>query len=378
MPMSYEEFYERWNNASRTVDQKKPYWKTYVPNPKKPYQVFPRFKARLKYANLYRMYCETKDMKMAAFRRCVEYFIEAHDFRKWRERMRWIGEHYSDKSVTLAKMTAYYGEDEGHKRWKTYCDKQAITNTFEYKRRKYGMTEEEFRAYNQSRSVTLENCIRRHGESEGTKIFNDYCVKQRDAGCTLKYFQEKYGEEEGRKKYLEVNAQKANSLDNYIRRYGDEEGRERYSNVLKNKFFSKVALNMFKTIISELPEFVKCLPTYYASDTSSEYYLVDKENSKLYFIDFTIPSINYCIEFNGDFWHCNPTRYSENDVVDVFGEMKNVKDVWEKDRRKVDFIRSQGFECDVIWEDDYRKNPVEVIDRCVKRIVDKFKELVNE
>jgi hypothetical protein len=68
--MFYEEFYERWNNASTTIDQKKPQWKTYVPNPKKPYQEFPKFKARMKYANLYKMYCETNPEKVIS--ECVE------------------------------------------------------------------------------------------------------------------------------------------------------------------------------------------------------------------------------------------------------------------------------------------------------------------
>lgn len=378
MSMSYEEFYERWNNADRTRDQKKPTWKTYVPNPKKPYQEFPKFKARMKYANLYKMYCETNNMKMAAFRRCVEYFIEAHDFSNWRERMRWIGEHYSDKAITLAKMTAYYGEVEGKIRWKTYCDKQSETNTFAYKQKKYGMTEEEFKAYNQSRAVTLENCIKKHGEEEGTRIFKEYCEKQKDAGCSLKYFQEKYGEDEGKRKYIEVNTQKAQTLDNYIRKYGDEEGRERYSNVMESKYFSRIAMNMFKTIISELPEFIKMIPTYYASETTSEYYLINEKYNKLYFYDFTIPAIKYCIEFNGDFWHCNPNKYNECDIVNILNEECKVSDIWEKDKQKIDFIRSQGFDCDVVWESDYRSNPEKIISECVEKIKQKFKDLVNK
>lgn len=378
MSIPYEEFYERWNNASTTRDQKKPLWKTYVPNPKKPYQVFPKFNARMKYVNLYKMYCETNDMKMAAFRRCVEYFIEAHDFRNWRERMRWIGEHYSDKAVTLAKMTAYYGEVEGKIRWKTYCDKQSVTNTFEYKQKKYGMTEEEFKAYNQSRAVTLKNCIKKHGEEEGTRIFKEYCIKQKDAGCSLSYFQEKYGEIEGKQKYLDVNSQKALTLENYVRKYGDEEGKERYKNVLGSKYFSKIAMSMFEEILNKLPEYMKLMPIYFANETCTEYYMPDHNNSKLYFYDFTIPTIKYCIEFNGDFWHCNPSKYNECDIVNIFGEDYKVSEIWEKDKRKIDFIRSQGFECDVIWESDYRSNSEKIISECVEKIKQKFKDLVNK
>ena len=380
MSMSYEEFYERWNNASTTSDQKKPQWKIYVPNPKKLYQEFPKFKARMKYANLYRMYCETNDMKMAAFRRCVEYFIEAQDFRNWRERMRWIGEHYSDKAVTLAKMTAYYGEVEGNIRWKTYCDKQSETNTFEYKHKKYGMTEEEFKAYNQSRAVTLKNCIKKHGEEEGTRIFKEYCIKQKDAGCSLSYFQEKYGEIEGKKKYLELNAQKVQTLENYIRKYGYEEGKIRYDEYLRTGCtYSKIAMDMFKAIVDKLPAYIKYNPIHFGgSDNYGEYVIVDKANYKTYLIDFTIPIIHYCIEFNGDYWHCNPKLYEEDETISFHGESFFVKDIWEKDERKIDFIRSQGFECDIIWENDYKKDPDKIISECVEKIKQKFKDLVNK
>lgn len=379
--MSYEEFYERWNNASTTRDQKKPQWKTYVPNQKKPYQEFPKFKARMKYANLYKMYCETNDMKMAAFRRCVEYFIEAHDFRNWRERMRWIGEHYSDKAVTLAKMTAYYGEVEGKIRWKTYCDKQSVTNTFEYKQKKYGMTEEEFKAYNQSRAVTLKNCIKKHGEEEGTRIFKEYCIKQKDAGCSLSYFQEKYGEIEGKKKYLELNAQKALTINNFINRYGEIEGKKRYTEYFNNRYSgrSNIADDMFRKIIDNISSIIDT-SLIYCSFNNYEYNISSTiKGRKGYLLDFCIPSLNYCIEFNGDFWHGNPKKYNENDVI-KFGENNNicVKDLWEKDAEKLSAIQTQGFECDVIWESDYRSNSEKIISECVEKIKQKFKDLVNK
>lgn len=93
-----------------------------------------------------------------------------------------------------------YGEEEGTRRWNQYCQKQAKTNTLEYKKEKYGWTEEQFKEYNKSRAVTLENLIERYGKEEGTRKWNEYRERQRYT-CSLTYFIEKYGEEEGTKKF---------------------------------------------------------------------------------------------------------------------------------------------------------------------------------
>lgn len=74
-------------------------------------------------------------------------------------------------AVTKEKLILKYGEEDGLKRWDHYVERQRITNTKEYKMRVHGMTSEEVDAYNKSRAVTLENCIKRHGKEKGTEIF---------------------------------------------------------------------------------------------------------------------------------------------------------------------------------------------------------------
>jgi len=34
----------------------------------------------------------------------------------------------------------------------------------------------------------------------------------------------------------------------------------------------------------------------------------------VYFYDYVIPDLFFCIEFNGDYWHMNPNKYKENYV----------------------------------------------------------------
>lgn len=58
------------------------------------------------------------------------------------------------RKTTLENMISRYGIDEGTKKWNDYRSKQAETNSYEYKKQKYGWTREQFNAYNKSRAST--------------------------------------------------------------------------------------------------------------------------------------------------------------------------------------------------------------------------------
>ena len=60
-------------------------------------------------------------------------------------------EFRSNSAVTLKNCIRKYGEIDGEKKFNDYREKQALTNTFEYKRDKYGWTREQFDEYNKSR-----------------------------------------------------------------------------------------------------------------------------------------------------------------------------------------------------------------------------------
>ncbi len=70
--------------------------------------------------------------------------------------------------------------------------------------------------------------------------------------------------------------------------------------------------------------------------------------------DIYIPKFNLLIEYNGDYWHCNPKKYSAN----YFNHKKNkfAKEIWEYDKNKIDLAVKHNYHCDIIWETDYKKN----------------------
>lgn len=66
------------------------------------------------------------------------------------------------------------------------------------------------------------------------------------------------------------------------------------------------------------------------------------------FVHFTEKKI---IEINGDRVHANPEMYKEN-FVNPYGKV--AKDIWESDKERNEFIKSQGYSILIIWEHELK------------------------
>lgn len=133
-----------------------------------------------------------------------------------------------------------FGEDKGKQKYNAYIARQSYTCSKEYMKETRGWTDEQWNAFNAERASTEKNFIKRYGEKLGKKKWKEYCINESYAGCKLEYFIDKLGKKEGIKKYLEINAKKTISIDNFIAKYGEEIGREKYKK-LKNKCYSDVS-----------------------------------------------------------------------------------------------------------------------------------------
>jgi G:T-mismatch repair DNA endonuclease (very short patch repair protein) len=290
---------------------------------------------------------------------CTNCFIKEHDrlpkkpnisnydmIYFWKDYELKIKEIIKSKSITKKFLIKKYGEIEGIKKWNSYCKKQSITNTFEYKNKKYGMNKEEFDNYNKSRSVTKINLIKRHGEIKGIKKWNSYCKKQSYVGVKLEYFIEKYGEIEGIKKW------------------------KQYTNKIK-PFYSKISQECFWKIYDEIKDFIDEDKIYFA-EKNKEFRIFS--NNKVYFYDFVISNLKICIEFHGDIFHGNPEIYNENDTPNPFIKNLTVKEMNINDKYKENIITNRGFKYFIIWERDYKKYKLETINLIIKKI----KDIINE
>jgi hypothetical protein len=70
--------------------------------------------------------------------------------------------------------------------------------------------------------------------------------------------------------------------------------------------------------------------------------------------DLYIPKFNLLIEYNGDYWHCNPKKYQPNYINKK--KNKTAKEIWEYDKNKIDLARKNNYSYEVIWELDYKKD----------------------
>ncbi len=240
-------------------------------------------------------------------------------------------------AITLANLIEKYGTESGQTRWESYRRKQAETNTFEYKKEKFGWSEDEFAEYNKGRSATLENMISRHGEDIGIERWNAYCERQRYTN-TVDYFKKKLGHDAGLEKYKEINAKKA-----LVHR-------------VSSQIYSKVEKEFILLLESQLGNVDN-------SSIANPYCLWDNDLNRHYIYD--IKHKDCIIEFNGDYWHANPLIYNEADTI----KDHTATEIWNKDARKIEVANKKGFRTLVVWESDYINNKEKTITEVIKWIL---------
>lgn len=251
-----------------------------------------------------------------------------------------------NKSITLDNFIKKYGETLGSQLFEEYRKKQAYTNTFEYKSKKYGWSINDFSNYNKSRAVTLDNLIEKYGKENGVKIYNAYVEKQRMTK-SKEYVIEKYGLDY----WNSLCKKKSTSLENYIIRYGENDGIAKYEDALKRhpKFVSNMATNFFQKLINDNKDLFDGLKIYYGKEKEFGFY--DKQTKNYYFIDFLIYDLKIAIEFNGDFFHANPKFYEPN-FSNFWYTDKTAKEIWKNDETKINAIKRMGFDIFIVWESD--------------------------
>ena len=123
--------------------------------------------------------------------------------------------------------------------------------------------------------------------------------------------------------------------------------------------------HIFLEIYNKLPEKIK---------TDCRFLPLTKEfgkygNNRYNYYDFVIPSIKFCIEFNGNYWHANPELYEANHVFSYWDNKMTAQQVWNKDKLKYDILINEGFSVNIIWEKNYRDNKEKVISEYVNKII---------
>lgn len=249
--------------------------------------------------------------------------------------------------ITEKSMIRKWGKEEGIRRWKEYCKKQSVTNTFEYKKEKYGWTDEKFKKFNESRAVTYENLLNKYKDPDKAKAVYDHYVNEQKRTKSWDYMVEKFGEDKAR----EINQSKALTLENFIKKYGEDLGKIKYKEYYEqtnNSFYSKISQKCF----DELDEIIgKKYITFYASKNSEKMYQL---SNKLVMLDYFIKDLNICVEFNGNCFHGNPRMYKDDETPNPWSNL-TAKQLRENDQQRYKELKEMyNIDTYVIWEDDYR------------------------
>lgn len=248
--------------------------------------------------------------------------------------------------VTEKSMIKKWGEELGIQKWNEYKRKQSVTNTFEYKKKKFNWNKEQFDEFNKSRAVTPKNLQNKYGKELGEIYFNDYVEKQK-LTKSHEYMINKYGKE----KTKAINQSKGQTLSNYIKRLGKIEGLKQYEIMLSHhkNYFSKISQKFFDEIDKYISQ---KYTTYYA--TKNHEYGVNLHNNDYIRLDYFILELNLCIEFNGTYFHADPRFFNENDYPNPHNKVLTSKTIWENDNNRYKKLKEyRNIDTVVVWEYDY-------------------------
>lgn len=121
---------------------------------------------------------EAEKMRMSRMPGTVEYF-SIYKGMSMSEAKKAKKEYQSRRVNTLDNFIKKYGEIEGEIKWQEYKDKQAYSNSYEYKREKYGWTLEKWEKFNKSRGSEGES-NGNYGSSYYQRWVDKYGIEKAD------------------------------------------------------------------------------------------------------------------------------------------------------------------------------------------------------
>ena len=88
-------------------------------------------------------------------------------------------------------------------------------------------------------------------------------------------------------------------------------------------------------------------------------------------VDLYVPHLRLVIEIFGCYWHANPKLYKENDIFYTFYGKETAKDIWLRDKIKIDHIKNLGYNIEIIWEDEIEFD-------YIQHIIEKYENKIHQ
>lgn len=216
-------------------------------------------------------------------------------------------DEFNKKSVpTLKNMIEKYGKDEGEKKWDIYRQKQAYTNSYEYKRDKYGWSLDEWNDYNKSRGSS--------GEKNGNFGSSYYEV-----------WIEKYGKDEADKMNAELGKVKSRPgklNGNYKRKKRPEEIQRMRDSAIKRVIEQGTYVSYNKSSISVIEEYGKKNGYSFIHAQNGGEYQVPNTT---FFVDGYDKKNNVVIEFDEKYHQSEKQQIKDKQRQDMIGHTLKCK-----------------------------------------------------
>ena len=272
---------------------------------------------------------------------CIEYYTKRYPEKTLEECQQMMN---NAKQNITSKQPSYKGKDNPNHKSKTseFERKSRSPKCIEFYQKKYP-------------EKTLEECQQMVDEHiNGVRnIMKD---KTKQVKCIEYWLAKGYTKKEAVKIISE--SQLTFTLDKCIEKYGLEEGTKRY-NERQNKW-----LKSFKNSLKS--QFVNGIQS---SGIANELFNIIETQIKgqkefilgKYVFDFVYE--HKIIEFNGDYWHANPKIYDKTFINKTNGH--TAKEIWSHDKSKIKYAQKHGYEVYTVWESDFRNDPNNVIKKCM-------------
>lgn len=133
----------------------------------------------------------------------------------------------------------------------------------------------------------------------------------------------------------------------FIKQMGQEEW---FRELQREKICKRIKEGSFcLTSQMEIDFIEKCIKPLKIS-FERQYYINDLKH----YCDVYIPEKNIIVEFNGDFWHCNPKKYKNGPIHKI------QEDKVKKDEILRSYCELNDIMLIEIWESDFKKNPDDI------------------
>ena len=180
--------------------------------------------------------------------------------------------------------------------------------------------------------------------------------------CWEHWVEKGYTMEEAVKKVSEVQKSRAFTLEKCIKKYGEIEG---------PKVFEERQVKWQKSLHKSLNDGNGLAQSIIAKEFFKR--LISKAKIRKYQFEYQLGRYsfdfrygNVFIEFNGDYWHCNPKIYQPNFYNKV--NKKTAYEIWSRDKRKLNLATKKGYKVITIWESDFNQDPEKTIQKCIEFI----------